>query len=80
MVQPYAKASPSKRAASPIKVDEESEDEGEVTLAQLKGKAHVVPEKTGGTLEVRKIRDELAHRLNHLHSWLFWIWRSSTQW
>ena len=33
MVRLWAKASPSKRAASPIEVDEESEDKGEITPA-----------------------------------------------
>ena len=74
MVQLSAKASPSKRAASPIKVDKESGDEGEMALAHLKGKVHVVPKKTGGKSEVRKIQDVLAQRLNHLHFQLFQIW------
>ena len=69
-----AKAGPSKRAALPIKVDEESEDEGEITPAQLKGKVHTVLKKTSSKLEARKTRDMLAHHLNHLHSWLFQIW------
>ena len=68
-----AKASPSKKASSPIEVDDESEDEGEIILAQSKGKAHVVPKKTGSKSEARKTRDMLARRLNHLHSWLFQI-------
>ena len=57
----------------PIKVDNESEDKGEITLAQSKGKAHTVPKKTGGKSEARKTRDALACRLNHLHSQLFQI-------
>ena len=57
----------------PIEVDDETEDEGEITLPQLKGKARVVPKKTGGKSEARKTRDMLAHRLNHLHSQLFQI-------
>ena len=68
-----AKAGPIKWAASPIKVDEESEDEGEITLAQSKGKVRAVPKKTGGKSEVRKTWDVLAHHLNHLHSRLFQI-------
>ena len=68
-----AKAGPSKRAALPIKVDEESEDEGEITPAQSKGKVRAVLKKTSSKLEARKTRDMLAHRLNHLHSWLFQI-------
>ena len=68
-----AKAGPSKRAPLPIEVDDETEDEGELTPAQLKGKARAVPKKTGGKLEVRKTRDMLACRLNHLHSRLFQI-------
>ena len=75
MVRPLAKASPSKWAASPIKVDEEREDEGEITLAQLKGKVHVVPKKTGGKSDARKTWDALVCHLNHLHSQLFQIWR-----
>ena len=39
----------------------------------MKGKAHAVPKKTGGKLEVRKTWDALARHLNHLHSWLFQI-------
>ena len=73
MVWLLAKAGPSKRAPSPIEVDDKSEDKGEITLAQLKGKACVVPKKTGGKLETRKTRDKLVRRLNHLHSWLFQI-------
>ena len=73
MVWPLAKAGPSKRAPSPIKVDNESEDEGEITPAQSKGKARAVPKKTGGKLEARKTQDKLAHHLNHLHSRLFQI-------
>ena len=69
-----AKAGPSKRAALPIEVDEESENEGEMTPAQSKGKAHAVLKKTGGKSEARKIWDALACHLNHLHSWLFQIW------
>ena len=72
-VQPSAKASHSNRAPSPIKVDEESEDEGEITLAQSKGKACAMPKKTGGKSEARKIRNALACHLNHLHSQLFQI-------
>ena len=68
-----AKAGPSKRAPLPIEVDNETEDEGELTPAQLKGKARAVPKKTGGKSEVRKTRDTLARRLNHLHSRLFQI-------
>ena len=73
MINPLAKASPSKQAALPIEVDEESEDEGKITPAQSKGKAHVVPKKASGKLEARKTRDALVCRLNHLHSWLFQI-------
>ena len=73
-VRPSAKASPSKRAPSPIEIDEESEDKGEITLAQSKGKACAVPKKTGGKLEARKTRNALACHLNHLHSRLFQIW------
>ena len=73
MVRPSAKAGPSKRAPSPIQVDDETESEGEITPAQSKGKAHVVLKKTGGKLEVRKTWDVLARRLNHLHSQLFQI-------
>ena len=68
-----AKAGPSKRAPLPIEVDDETEDEGELTPAQLKGKACAVPKKTGGKLEARKTQDTLARRLNHLHSRLFQI-------
>ena len=74
MVRPSAKAGPSKRAPLPIEVDDETEDEGELTPAQSKGKARAVPKKTGSKLEVRKTRDALARRLNHLHSQLFQIW------
>ena len=73
MVQLSAKAGPRKRAPLPIGVDEESEDKGKITPAQLKGKACAVPKKTGSKLEVRKTWDALVHRLNHLHSWLFQI-------
>ena len=73
MVRPLAKAGPSKRAPSPIKVDDESKDEGEITPAQLKGKASAVPKKTGGKSEARKTRDALACCPNHLHSRLFQI-------
>ena len=59
MVRPSAKAGPSKRAPSPIEVDDETEGEGEITPAQSKGKAHVVPKKTGGKSEARKTRDAL---------------------
>ena len=69
-----AKAGPSKRAPSPIDIDEETEDEGEVIPAQLKGKARAVPKKTSGKSEARKTRDTLACHLNHLHSRLFQIW------
>ena len=72
-VQPSAKACPSKRAASPIKVDKESEDKVEMTLAQSKGKARTVPKKTSSKEEARKTRDTGACPLNHLHSWLFQI-------
>ena len=57
----------------PIEVDDETEDEGELTPAQSKGKARTVPKKTGGESEARKTRDVLARRLNHLHSRLFQI-------
>ena len=73
MVRLLAKAGPSKRAPSPIEVDDKSEAEGEMTPAQLKGKAHAVLKKTGGKSEARKTRDALACRLNHLHSQLFQI-------
>ena len=73
MVRPSAKAGPSKRAPSPIEVDDETEGEGELTPAQSKGKARAVLKKTGGKSEARKTRDALAHRLNHLHSQLFQI-------
>ena len=73
MVRPLAKAGPSKRAPSPIKVDDESKDEGEITPAQSKGKASAVPKKTGGKSEARKTRDALACCPNHLHSRLFQI-------
>ena len=69
-----AKAGPSKRAASPIEVDKESRNKVEMTPAQLKGKVHAGPKKTGGKSEVRKTWDVLAQHLNHLHSWLFQIW------
>ena len=68
-----AKAGPSKRAPSPIEVDNESKAKGEMTPAHSKGKAHAVPKKTGGKSEARKTRDVLAHHLNHLHSQLFQI-------
>ena len=55
-----AKAGPSKRAALPIEVDEESEDEGQMTPAQLKGKVCTVPRKSGGKSEARKTQDALA--------------------
>ena len=73
MVWPSAKAGPSKWAALPIEVNKESKDEGEITSAQLKGKVRAVPKRTSGKSEVRKTRDALAHRLNHLHSRLFQI-------
>ena len=73
MVRPSAKAGPSKRAPLPIKVDDETEGEGETTPAQSKGKARVVPKKTGGKSEARKTQDTLARHLNHLHSRLFQI-------
>ena len=73
MVRPSAKAGPSKRAPSPIEVDDETKDEGEITPAQSKGKAHAVLKKTGGKLEVRKTWDALVRHLNHLHSRLFQI-------
>ena len=38
-------------APSPIKVDNKSEAEGEMTPAQLKGKAHAVPKKSSGKSE-----------------------------
>ena len=60
MVWPSAKAGPSKRAPLPIKVDDESEDAGEMTLAHSKGKAQAVPKKSGGKSEVQKTRDALA--------------------
>ena len=69
-----AKAGPSKRAPSPIKVDDESKDEGEITPAQLKWKVRAVPKETGGKSEARKTWNALAHHLNHLHSQLFQIW------
>ena len=59
-VRPSAKAGPSKRAPSPIEVNDESEDEGEITPAQSKGKARAVLKKTGGKSEARKTRDALA--------------------
>ena len=74
MVRPSAKARPSKRAPSPIEVDDKSEDKGEITPAQSKGMAHAVPKKTSGKSEARKTWDVLVHRLNHLHSRLFQIW------
>ena len=73
MVWPSAKAGPSKRVPSPIEVDNESEDKGEITLAQSKGKACVVLKKTGGKLEARKTQDALVCHLNHHHSQLFQI-------
>ena len=73
MVRPSAKAGPSKRAPSPIEVNDETEGEGELTPAQSKRKARAVPKKTGGKSEARKTRDALARRLNHLHSRLFQI-------
>ena len=57
----------------PIEVNNETEDEGEITPAQSKGKARAVLKKTGGKSEARKTRDTLARRLNHLHSQLFQI-------
>ena len=72
-VRPSAKAGPSKRGPSPIEVDDGTEDEGELTPAQSKGKACAVLKKTRGKSEVRKTRDALACHLNHLHSWLFQI-------
>ena len=60
-----AKAGPSKRAPLPIEVDNKTEDEGELTPAQSKGKVCVVPKKTSGKSEARKTRD--------LHSQLFQI-------
>ena len=57
----------------PVEVEDESEDEGEITLAQLKGKVRAVPKKTGSRSEVRKIQDMLACCLNYLHSRLFQI-------
>ena len=74
MVRPLAKAGPSKRAPSPIEVDDETEDKGELTPAQSKGKACAVPKKTGSKVEARKTRDVLVRCLNHLHSQLFQIW------
>ena len=68
-----AKAGPSKRAPSPIEVDNETEDKGELTPAQSKGKVRVVLKKTGSKSEAGKTRDALARRLNHLHSRLFQI-------
>ena len=73
MVRPSAEAGPSKRAPSPIEVDDETEGEGEITPAQSKGKARAVPKKTGGKSEAGKTRDALARCLNHLHSQLFQI-------
>ena len=73
MVRLSAKAGPSKRAPSPIEVDDETEGEGELTPAQSKGKARAVPKKTGSKSEARKTRDALARCLNHLHSRLFQI-------
>ena len=69
-----AKAGPSKRAPSPIKVDDESKAKGEITPAQSKGKVHAVLKKTGGKSEARKTWDVLVRCFNHLHSWLFQIW------
>ena len=60
MVWLSAKAGPSKRAPSPIEVDDETEDEGEITPAQSKGKVRAVPKKTGGKSEARKTRDVLS--------------------
>ena len=57
----------------PIEVNDESKAEGEITLAQSKGKARMVLKKTGSKSEARKTRDTLAHYLNHLHSQLFQI-------
>ena len=74
MVWPLAKAGPSKRAASPIKINKESGNKGEMTPAQLKGKVCAGLKKTSGKSEVRKTWDVLAQHLNHLHSWLFQIW------
>ena len=73
MVRPSAKASPSKRAPSPIEVDDETESEGKITPAQSKGKVRAVLKKTGGKSEARKTQDALACCLNHLHSRLFQI-------
>ena len=73
MIRLSAKASPSKRAPSPIEVDDESEDEGEMTPAHSKGKAYAVLKKSGGKSEAWKTQDVLAQRLNHPHSWLFQI-------
>ena len=42
-------------------------------MAQSKGKARTVLKKTGSKSEVRKTRDTLVRRLNHLHSRLFQI-------
>ena len=78
MVRPSAKAGPSKRAPLPIKVDDETEGEREITLAQSKGKVRAVPKKTGSKSEARKTQDALACRLNHLHSQLFQIWVNVT--
>ena len=69
-----AKANPSKRAPSPIEVDDKSEDEGEMTPAYSKGKVCVVLKKSDGKSEAQKTRDALVRHLNHLHSQLFQIW------
>ena len=68
----YGRAS---RGTSEVKKEKRNRNnEGEITPAQLKGKARTVPKKTSGKSEAKKTREVLAWHLNHLHSRLFQIW------
>ena len=70
-VRASAKAGSSKRQPSPIKLDEEESEEEPVT--SKKGKGRQASRKVIGKTSVQQQWDQLARRLNRLHSRLFQI-------
>ena len=70
-VQASAKAGSSKWQPSPVELDkEESEEE---PVVSKKGKGRQAPRKVIGKTSVQRQQDQLARRLNLLHSRLFQI-------
>ena len=65
-VRASAKAGSSKRQPSPVELDEEESEEEPV--ASRKGKGHQASRKVIGKTSVQRQRDQLARRLNLLHS------------